>query len=170
MSYVAVAVTGFNALQQINNGRYQRGLSDIEAGQMEWQAQAVRDEAKRTAEMIRRAGARTVSAADAAYAGAGVKLGAGGTAEEVTRQIRQDVESDAWATWLSGEREASGLTAQAAVTRSQGRQAERAGYWNAATVLASSYVQTQRASGWRANGPGFSGQQAPAPVQTITVK
>lgn len=163
MSFVAVAVVGFSAVQQVQAGKYANGQAQLQAGQMEYQAQVENENAMKTAAIIRRAGRRQVGAANAAYAGAGVVVGMG-SAGDVEQEITRDVEHDAFQAILEGQRRGRGLTTQAQLTRIDGSMRETAGMVNAlGTALGGTY-QAAVANGWRTAGPGFSGTQAPAPV------
>lgn len=163
MSFVAVAITGFNAFQQVQSGNLAKGQADLAAGQLEYQGNVERDNALETARLIRRAGRQQIGQTDAAYAGAGVKVGEG-SAAEVERQQYQDVEHDAFQAILEGNRRARGMDTQADLTRIDGRMRQQAGYVNAVGTVLNGAYQGMRANGWRTAGPGFSGTQAPAPV------
>jgi len=165
MSYLiaGVAMTGLNAFQQVQAGKYAKAQAGLAAAQADYQAQVEQDNALKTAEVIRRAGRKQVGQANAAFAGAGVKVGEG-SAAEVERDITQGYEHDAFQALLEGGRRARGLQTDAELTRIDGSMRETAGYVNAVgTVLGGTYGAL-RASGWRTAGPGFSGGQAPAPV------
>lgn len=163
MSFVTVAIAGFNAFQQVQAGKMAQGQANLQASQQEYQGQVERETALNTARIIRRAGRRQVAQANAAYAGAGVKVGEG-SAGLVEQEVAQNVEHDAFQALLEGNRRARGMETDAQLTRIDGSLKKTAGYVNAVgTVLASTY-QGMRANGWRTAGPGFSGQQAPAPV------
>lgn len=165
MSFVAVAITGFNAFQQIQAGKFANGQARLQGMQLDYQAQVENDTALKTAAIIRRAGRKQVGAANAAYAGAGVKVGEG-SAGLVEEEIVQDVEHDAFQALLEGHRRGRGMSTQAELTRIEGGMRQTAGYVNAVgTVLGGAY-QGMKNNGWRTgSGPGFSGTQAPAPVE-----
>ena len=76
----------------------------------------------------------------------------------------EDSETDAALAILNGKREARGLQQAASSARRSGRDARRAANYASFGTLLSAGSQGLKASGWRANGPGFSGGQAPAPV------
>lgn len=165
---VSLTLTAVNALGQVQQGKTARAQANIQAGLSEYQAQVEQDNALKMAEIIRRAGRKQVGQANAAFAGAGVKVGEG-SAAEVERDITQGYEQDAFQAILEGNRRARGLQTDAAMERAQGRMAQAAGYVNAVgTVLGGTYG-AMRANGWRTAGPGFSGTQAPAPVETRTI-
>jgi hypothetical protein len=167
VSYVTVATSFTNALNQINASQYAKGQAELKAGQMEYLSQVEQDNALKTAEIIRRAGRRQVGQANAAYAASGVVVGEG-SAGETEAQIRQDVEHDAFQALLEGNRRGRGLQVGASMSRADGAAQAAAGYVNAAGTALGGVYQGMRANGWRTAGPGFSGTQAPAPVETRT--
>jgi hypothetical protein len=169
MSFVNVAIGGMTALNARQQGRIANTQSQAAASQADYQAQVEQANAMKTAEVIRRAGRRQIGQATAAYAGAGVKVGEG-SAGEVERQIGQDVEADAFQALLEGGRRAGALRTDATLTRISGEMQQSAGYVNAATSVLAGAYQGARANGWRTGGPGFSGQQRPAPVDSLTIK
>jgi hypothetical protein len=134
MSWVNVAVGVTSAYTQAQAGGTARMLANAQAGQLDYQAKVERDAGLKTAEIIRRAGRRQVGAGNAAYAAAGVQVGAG-SAAEVERQTMIDVEHDAYQSILQGERRAIGLEADAKISRISGRAQEHAGYVRAASTL-----------------------------------
>lgn len=169
MSWVRVAVTGMTAFNNVQQGRYAKAQAGLQAAMSDYQAQVEQDNALKMAEIIRRAGRKQVGQANAAFAGAGVKVGEG-SAAEVERDITQGYEQDAFQAILEGNRRARGLQTDAAMERAQGRMAQAAGYVNAVgTVLGGAY-QGMKSNGWRTGGPGFSGQQAPAPVVDKSIR
>lgn len=169
MSWVLVAVTGMTAFNNVQQGRYAKAQAGLQAAMSDYQAQVEQDNALKMAEIIRRAGRKQVGQANAAFAGAGVKVGEG-SAAEVERDITQGYEQDAFQAILEGNRRARGLQTDAAMERAQGRMAQAAGYVNAVgTVLGGAY-QGMKSNGWRTGGPGFSGQQAPAPVVDKSIR
>ncbi len=165
MSFVTVAVGALTSIQQgrlaKEQGRAQQALSD-------YQAQVEQDNALKLAAIIRRAGRRQVGASVAGYAGAGVKVGEG-SAGMVEREITEAVEQDAFQALLEGGRRAAGLRVEGAGSAAAGRAAQAAGYLQATNSALAGGYGALRASGWRTRGPGFSGQQMAAPVETRTV-
>ena len=87
------------------------------------------------------------------------------SALETERQIDQNVEQDAFQTILEGDRRARAYKTQGAFARAQGEAAQAAGYVNAVGTVLQGANAGLKASGWRTMGPGWSGQQAPAPVE-----
>jgi hypothetical protein len=156
------AMSGFSALQQ---GKTANAQANMQAQQADYEATIEQQNALRTAAMIRRAGAKQVGQANAAYAGAGVKIGEG-SAGETERQITQDYEHDAFQALLEGSRRASGLRLDASMQRTQGKLAQSAGLVNAVGNVLQGGYSALKASGWRTNGPGWAGTQAPAPVES----
>ena len=90
--------------------------------------------------------------ANAAFAGAGVKVGEG-SAAEVERDITQGYEHDAFQALLEGGRRASGLRLDGQLTRINGDMQETAGYVNAVgTVLSGVQSYMRQSGGWK-TGP-----------------
>ena len=164
MSFVAVAVTGFNAISQIQAGRFANQQAGVQAQWSEFQADVEKQNALETARVIRRAGHRQQAAANAGYAAAGVQVGQG-SADDVEREIGANTEHDTYQALLEGSRRGSGLQTQASFTRIQGSMAQTAGMVNAAGTALGGTYSAMRANGWRTAGPGFSGTQAPAPLE-----
>jgi hypothetical protein len=163
MSFVTVAITGFNAFQQVQAGKYANDQAQLQGAQLDRQAQVENGTALKTAAMIRRAGRRAVGQTNSAYAGSGVLVGQG-SAGQVEGELVQDVEHDAFQALLEGHRRGRGLSTQADLTRIDGRMRQTAGYMNAVGSALGGGYQAMRNNGWRTAGPGFSGTQAPAPV------
>lgn len=169
MSYVNAGMMAVNAFSSVQAGKNARGAIESQATQMDFQAAREEAAALDTAKVIRRAGRRQVAQTGAAYAGAGVKVGEG-TAQLVEDEITQDVEHDAFQALLTGDRRANALRTQADLARITGKSTEQAGNVNAANSVLRSGYQSMQTSGWRTNGPGFSGGQQGAPVETRTIK
>src|SRR5689334_2900478 len=148
MSWVTVAVTGFQVLNQINQGRYAAGQSELQAQQDDYQATVANHDAMQTAKIIRRAGAKQIGEVNTGYASAGVQVGEG-SAGLVEGQLRQDVEHDAFQAILEGGRRARGFETDAAFSRANATAQRWGAAGNAgATTLAGGY-QASRQSGWR---------------------
>lgn len=148
---------------QIAGGITAEGNARLEAGDLEYQAAVERDNSLMAAQQIRREGRRARGEVVTSIAGSGVKVGEG-SALDAEREVMQNSETDALLAILRGDQSSRQLKANAENVRRAGRQARRAANINAVTSLLSMGAQSARASGWRANGPGFSGQQKPAPV------
>lgn len=166
MSFV-IASVGLSAFQQIQAGKYAKGQADLQASQMDYQGQVERANALETARIIRKAGRRQEGETTAAYAGAGVRVDQG-SAVDAQKQVTKDVEHDAYQALLDGNRRGRGMETGATMQRIDGSLKQSAGYVNAAGSALQAGAMGMRSSGWRTNGPGFSGQQAPAPVTTLT--
>jgi hypothetical protein len=160
---VTMTIAGVQAFSQIQQGRQAGQRADEQGRQLDRQAAVEADNAQAEASRIRRAGDTARGQTVGAYAASGVKVGEG-SALEAERQVMQDYEQDAYMAILTGQRRAGALQEEAASVRRAGRDARRAGYISAGTSLLSAGASGMRAGGWRANGPGFSGGQAPAPV------
>lgn len=161
---LAMAGTGLQVAGQVKQGRAAQRQADQDAARMEYQAAIEQDNALATADQIRRQGVRDRGQTVATIAASGVKIGEG-SALDAEREVMQDAEADAYMAILNGGRAAQGLRSDAAATRRAGRQAKRAANIAAASTLLSAGAQGMRSSGWRSAGPGFSGTQAPAPVE-----
>lgn len=162
---------GFAAVQAIGSmqqGRAQQTQANIAAGEAELAAGVERSDAAMEAARIRRAGEAQRGQTVAGFAGAGVKVGEG-SALDAERQVMEDVARDEYMAIITGERRASGLEREARYRRMAGSDARRAGELGAATSLLSAGASYARASGWRSRGPGFSGTQMPAPVESRNI-
>ncbi len=165
MTVMLAASTTMSVAGTLQQGRAQQRGANEDAALMEYQARVEQDNALADAKAIRRAGEKARGETLSGIVAAGVKVGEG-SALDAERQVLQDTETDAAMAILNGERAARGLTNQAERTRRAGRDARSASYLAAAGSLLSAGSQGLRASGFRSNGPGWSGTQAPAPVET----
>jgi hypothetical protein len=157
------AGTGLQVGSQLAQGITAEGNANLEAADMEYRAAVDRDNAQQEARAYRRQGRAVRGQLLTAVASSGVKIGEG-SALDAEREVMLNSETDAALSILRGEQSGRQLEARATATRVQGRAAKRASKVAAFTTLLSAGAQGLQASGWRANGPGFSGQQAPAPV------
>lgn len=157
------ASTGMSVLSQVQAGQTAKAQANMQADQQDYAASVEQSNALKTADLIRRAGRRQVGAANAGYAGAGVKVGEGSSLE-AERYIDQNVQHDAFQALLDGDRRARGLQTDAKLMRINGQQQEAAGYMNAFGTALGGAAQGMKASGWRTAGPGFSGTQKSAPI------
>lgn len=160
MTFAAVSAAG-----SISQGIAGKRAADGQAAQYELQAATERDNAQAEAEKLRREGAAARGQTLSALAGSGVTVGQG-SALEAERQVVDSYTSDEYMAILTGERRSSSLQETARQTRRAGRDALRSGFINAGTSLLSAGAQGMRATGFRSAGPGWSGTQAPAPVET----
>lgn len=159
---------GMAALQasgQYGQGRAANINAQTEGDQLDWQASNSEADGQMQARRIRRAGAAARGETLAAVAASGVKVGEG-SALDAERQVMEDYATDEYMAILNGKLRGAGLRLSANNARRAGRDAARAGKINAFTSLMASGASGARASGWRSNGPGFSGTQRPAPVET----
>jgi len=95
----------------------------------------------------------------------GIDPGSGSALVGTEQQIR-DAEMDALQLRYEGLLQARVLRMEADMTRWQGKAAKRQSRLSAAGKLIGAGGDYLRASGFGAKGPGFSGQQPPAPVET----
>jgi hypothetical protein len=153
------------AYSQIQQGKNANTLAGAQAGLLDYQAQVERQAAMQEATNIREDARSVQGSARTAYAASGVKVDTG-TAAMVDEKIIRESEQDAFMAILEGNRRARGMNTAASTERIQGRQAQRAGYVNAAGTLLGGSWNYAKASGWRSKGAGFSGTQAPAPVES----
>lgn len=137
---------GMSALGSIAGGNAQNAAAKAQASQQEYQGRVAQDDALAQAQVIRKNAREVRASATAGFAGAGVKVGEG-SAQEVDRQIATDSEHDAYMSILNGDRRARGLQADAAMTRSAGKNAQTAGYVGA--------IGTALGAGYKATLPGW---------------
>lgn len=162
---VTMLVTaGVQAVGQIQQGKAAQRQANAAAAEDEYQAAIERSNAQAEAANIRRAGARQRGDTLSSIAAAGVKIGEG-SALDAERQVMEEAARDEYMTILTGERRSSAFQREAEARRQAGRDARRSANIGAFTSLLSAGSSYAKASGWRSNGPGFSGTQAPAPVE-----
>jgi hypothetical protein len=166
---VLAAAAGTQAMSQIQQGRSVRDAANLEADQLEWQAGQTRLDAQADARLVRRQGERARGETVVAIAGSGVKLGEG-SAQMAESEVVSNAYADEYMAILNGERRARGMEMEASSRRRAGRDARRASNVAAFTTLLSAGAQGMSAAGWRSNGPGFSGTQAPAPVSSAPIR
>lgn len=139
--------------------------AQFQGEQLSRQAGQEQDSANAEAEKIRKAARAAQGDAIAAVSASGVSA-MDGSPLRIVEDIGRDGELDALNAIITGNRRATSLIDQAnQVGRAAKSQAAAARTGAVATVL-SSAASAMSASGWRSNGPGFSGTQAPAPVET----
>lgn len=163
VSIIAAGSAGLQAAGSIQQGNAAARQANDAARGDDYQAALERDNAQAEAQRIRVAGERQRGATLAGAAASGVKIGEGSVLD-AERQVMQDASRDEYMTILTGERRSDAYLREAAAKRAAGRDARRAGNLNAFTSLLSSGASSMKVSGWRSNGPGFSGTQMPAPV------
>jgi hypothetical protein len=163
VSMMMVVGTGMQVAGQVQQGKAQQRAANEQAAQYEYQALVSEDNAQADAQLIRRQGRAARGQTVAAVGASGIKIGEG-SALDAERQVMQDTEIDAALAIMNGSREARGAREAASSSRRSGRDARRASQIGAFTTLMSAGARGMQAGGFRANGPGFSGGQAPAPV------
>jgi len=162
-------MAGIQAVGQISQGKTANINAGAESDMLEFQGRQATDEAQGEASRIRRAGREARGSTVAALAASGVKVGEG-FALEAERQVMTDYAQDEYLAILTGTRQKRAADMEAGNARRAGREAKRASQMQAATTLLGAGAQSARAGGWRSNGPGFSGTQIPAPVESRTIK
>lgn len=132
-----VASAAVSVVGSLSGARAARKANEASAEQEALYAAEVRDEAIVEARNTRRAGERTRGAARAAFAGSGVRVDDMGTVDTVDAQITRDYEQDAHMAILMGERKARAGLARAEQYRQAGRNATRAGWFDATSTALS---------------------------------
>lgn len=160
---------GMSAYSSIEAGNAAQRAANATARELNTQAGQEQDAANAEAENIRKATRQHVASATAALAASGVSVDEGSPLV-ISEDIYRRGEQDALMTILTGQRRANALGREARNTAKAGAAAKKAGYTSAITSALGAAAQGMTASGWRSNGPGFSGTQAPAPVETRTIK
>jgi hypothetical protein len=160
-----LAATVMQAAGSIRQGNAAARQYSDAAAQDDYQAGIERSNASAEAARIRVAGERQHGATLAGVAASGIKIGEG-SALDAERQVMQDASRDEYMTLLTGARRSDAFLREAAMKRAAARDARRAGNVSTFTSLLGSGGNFLKASGWGLNGPGFSGSQMPAPVET----
>lgn len=163
MTVVAIGASGLAAYGQIQSANAAADAQEAQGRQLAQQAGHEQDAANAQAERIRSAARRQAAEAAAAFSASGVSVDAG-TPLKIDQEITRGGELDALNTIISGGRESDTLTNEAAAMGKQAKATRKAGQMQAVSTLMSGASSAATASGWRANGPGFSGGQKPAPI------
>lgn len=158
-----LAMTAFTAYGQYQSGKAAAETQEMQGQQIAVQAGQQQDAANAEAERIRAAARRQRAEAAAAFASSGVSV-ADGTPLKIDEEIARGGELDALNTIISGGRESDTLTREAAAMGRQAKATRKASQMQVVSTLMSGASSAATASGWRANGPGFSGGQKPAPI------
>lgn len=127
------------------------------------------DAAQAQADQIREAARRQRAAAKAALSASGVSVNEG-TPIKIDQEIARGGEYDALQAILSGDRGASTSMKEATAYGKYASSTRSAGYAQGAATLIQSGASIGKSSGWRSQGPGFSGTQAPAPVVDRSIR
>jgi len=127
------------------------------------------DAAQAQADQIREAARRQRAAAKAALSASGVSVNEG-TPIKIDQEIARGGEYDALQAILSGDRGASTSMKEATAYGKYASSTRSAGYAQGAATLIQSGASISKSSGWRSQGPGFSGTQAPAPVVDRSIR
>lgn len=129
------------------------------------QAGQEQDAANAEAEKIRKAARAAQGDAIAAVSASGVSA-MDGSPLRIVEKIGRDGELDALNAIITGNRRASSLTDQATQVGRAAKAQAKATRTAGITSVLSQAAGGMTAAGWRSNGPGFSGTQAMAPVET----
>lgn len=154
-----LVVAGAGAVEEISTAMDQRNNAKLQANQMGLDSADELRLADERANLIRKAGAKTRSAATAAYGASGVVVGEGSTLA-VDEQIARDVSHDAMTEVLTGRQQARRTKNQADAILRGAKNVEQQKILSATGSLLSSGAQAYR-SGWRV---GPQPQQAAAPI------
>ena len=147
-----VAASVVSAGASIVAGQQAKKTGEANAELQRREGESQKDAAVAQAEKIRKAQRQAIGAANAANAASGVAIGEG-SALRINEEIYQDSESDAYNTLLTGTRRARSSDEQGSIMRSQGKNAQTAGYLNAGASLLSSGAGM--AKGWKSSNTGF---------------
>lgn len=141
----ALAMLGIAAVQgytSIEEGKAAEDMGEYKADQAQADADAAKGVAMVDASIIRRQARRTQSAANAQMAANGLDITAGGTAEEINKDITTRSETDAQMGIFGAVDKANRINAQGEADKVAGQQAKSASYIDAATTLGSAVVKT----------------------------
>lgn len=164
-----LTATAVSAGTSIYSANQQAAAAEETGRNLASQAGQQQDAAAAQADQIRRAARRQRAAAEASFAAGGVDVGVG-SAITVDNEIARGGELDALNTIITGGRGADSLTQEAIAYGKQAHSAKMAGYGQAASTLLSAGAGAMKASGWRSNGPGFSGTQTAAPISDRSIR
>lgn len=141
-----LAATAVSAGAAIMQGEQAKKTADVNAELQRRQGEADKDAAVAQAENIRKAQKYAIGSANAATAASGAAIGEG-SALRINEQIYKNSESDAYSTLLTGTRRQRFANDQANITQAQGRNAQTAGYLNAASSVLS--MGSKIGGGWK---------------------
>ncbi|WP_338615546.1 hypothetical protein [Pigmentiphaga sp. CHJ604] len=142
-----IAATALAAGGAVYSGIQQQEAADTNAELARREAASAEATAATQAQRIRRAGRAQVGEATAALAASGVDLGST-TAIRIGEEITRNAESDAYATILSGKRQATTARDQAAVSEWQGSNAATAGVISGISTALGGYGRAKGGSNW----------------------
>ena len=125
-----IAATAVKALGAIQQGNAAKGAANYNAGILEQNAANERQQAGAREDAQRRRAAMVLGTQRAAFAQSGG--GMGGSAADVMEQSAINAELDALTLRYEGDLRARGMQAEATSERFAGKQAQRAGYFQAA--------------------------------------
>jgi hypothetical protein len=149
MAYVNAAMAVTNLYSGYQKGKLAKEQGGAQQQALNYQAGIEEANGQSMAAIIRRAGQRTVGAANAAYAAAGVKVGEG-SALTTEGQIEQGVEHDAYQAILEGNRRGRGMRLDGVAAKLGGEQRATSAYVGAVSSAMSSFGKG--VSGWKTGG------------------
>lgn len=149
-----MAATAVSAGAAIMQGQQAKKGAEVNAELQRRQGEAEKDAAVAQAEKIREAQKYAIGSANAATAASGKAIGEG-SALRINETIYQNSEEDAYSTMLTGTRRQQYANDQASITLTQGRNAQTAGYLNAASSVLAGGAKI--ASGWKYPAASTSG-------------
>ena len=170
---ISMLVLGGTALMgaygTIQQGKAAQRQANDQAREISMGAGREQDAANAQADLIRKAARRQMGEARAAFSVSGVAADEG-TPVKIAEEIYRGGEFDALNTILGASRNSDSAARQAEQLNRQGKDARRASQIQAASSLLQAGASAATASGWRSQGPGFSGQQAPAPISDRNIR
>jgi hypothetical protein len=166
---ITIGLATFQASSQVQAGKAASKEANAQAREAEYQGALAMDDARVQARMIRREGEIARGETLAGIAASGVKIGEG-SALEAERQVMEDFAVDEEMMLLTGKRNQRQAQTTAANARRAGRNAQRTANIGAFTSLLSAGASGLKTAGWGSKGPGFSGQQAPAPIVDLSFR
>lgn len=162
MQFLALPMMALQAVGQIYQGQVMRAESDAAASVAEGNARAARQQAGVREDLIRRHNRFKLGEQRAAAVQSGFDPNTGSLAE-LQGDSAGALEFDALTARYEGQLQALSFDTQAQNLRRQGKAASRTGYLNAFGTLMGGSTKPY------GSGPGFSGTQAPAPVETRNI-
>lgn len=169
MMWMAVASAAMQAIGTITQGNMADKVGTYNANVLNQQANTVMQAAGTREGMLRERNRQALASQRAAMAANGVDPTSGSALVGTEQQMR-DADLDALQVRYEGVLQSKGLHDQANLALWEGKAAKKQSRFTAVSSLLSSASSYMGSSGFGKFGPGFSGQQAPAPVSTAVGK
>jgi len=147
MELLMIGGSAFSALGQITQGSQQKQMYHDQAQATVNNAAIEADSYTAQAEKIRKAGKTQVGEANAALAASGVKIGQG-SALEVEKNIRTNVEQDALSAILSGTRTTTAAQQESKMLQKAGSNAQTNAMFGVGSTVLSAGAEYVK-SGWK---------------------